>query len=103
MALEGTVLRRPAAPASKRLLTRAEPYLYMLPAILFVGVFLLYPAAFTLYASFTRWDGLNPPEFIGLQNYIQLVRESVFVTSSINTVVWVIATLIFPVLLGLVQ
>jgi multiple sugar transport system permease protein len=83
------------------LFTRLEPYLYMLPAILFVAVFLLYPAASTLYVSFTDWDGLNPPEFIGLANYIQLTRETVFAVSSINTLVWVVATLLFPVTLGL--
>ncbi len=89
-------------PGQKRLLKRTEPYFYMLPAILFVGVFLLYPAAYTVYVSFTRWDGLNPPEFIGLQNYIQLTNEAVFGTSLLNTVIWVVATLVFPVLLGLV-
>lgn len=101
MELEVTEPTQPATSAWKRVWNRAEPYLYMLPAILFVGVFLLYPAAYTLYVSFTRWDGLNPPEFIGLDNYIQLLRESVFVTSATNTVVWVVATLVFPVLLGL--
>jgi len=78
-----------------------EPYLYLLPAVLFVGVFLLYPAAYTFYISFTKWDGLNPPQFIGLQNYFQIVKEPVFQTSLRNTLIWVVATLLFPVLLGL--
>jgi len=73
----------------------------MLPAILFVAIFLLYPAAYTFYISFTKWDGLNPPEFIGLGNYIQMSNETVFGTSLLNTLIWVVATLIFPVGLGL--
>jgi len=73
----------------------------MLPAILFVAIFLLYPAAYTFYISFTKWDGLNPPEFIGLGNYIQMFNETVFGTSLLNTLIWVVATLIFPVGLGL--
>ncbi len=36
-------------------------YLYLLPALVFVGVFLLYPAGYTIYISLTDWDGLNPP------------------------------------------
>jgi multiple sugar transport system permease protein len=96
-----TSYSRPKAAGRSGAFRRVEPFLYMLPAILFVAVFLLYPAAYTFYVSFTRWDGLNPPVFIGLQNYIQLTQESVFGTSLLNTVIWVVATLIFPVLLGL--
>ena len=84
-----------------RLWRRAEAYLYMLPAILFVLIFLLYPAVYTFYVSFTDWDGLTAPEFIGLQNYLQMFREPVFGTSVVNTIIWVIATLLFPVGLGL--
>lgn len=80
---------------------RVEPYAYMLPAVLFVAIFLLYPAAYTLYVSFTDWDGLTTPEFIGLENYLQMFREPVFGTSVVNTIVWVVATLLFPVGLGL--
>lgn len=87
--------------ARKGVWQRIEPYIYMLPAILFVGIFLLYPVVYTIYVGFTKWDGLNPPQFIGLQNYVQMFQERVFDTSLLNTVVWVVATLLFPVLLGL--
>ncbi len=80
---------------------RAEPYVYMLPAATFVAIFLLYPAAYTLYVSLTDWDGLTTPQFIGLENYLQMFKEPVFGTSVVNTVIWVIATLLFPVGLGL--
>lgn len=94
-------IQRSLIPGKSRFWVRAEPYLYMLPAIVFVGIFLLYPAAYTLYISFTDWDGLNPPQFVGLQNYISLVRERAFDTSATNTVLWVAATLALPVFLGL--
>lgn len=94
-------IQRSLIPGRNRFWMRAEPYLYMLPAIVFVGIFLLYPAAYTLYVSFTDWDGLNPPQFVGLQNYLSLVRERAFSTSATNTVLWVAATLALPVFLGL--
>lgn len=94
-------IHRSLTPGRHRLWARTEPYLYMLPAVVFVGIFLLYPAAYTLYISFTDWDGLNPPQFIGLQNYLSLVRERAFDTSALNTVLWVMATLALPVFLGL--
>lgn len=94
-------IHRSLPPGGHRFWARTEPYLYMLPAVVFVGIFLLYPAAYTLYVSFTNWDGLNPPQFVGLQNYISLVGERAFDTSATNTVLWVVATLAFPVFLGL--
>ncbi|MCP4141793.1 MAG: sugar ABC transporter permease [Chloroflexi bacterium] len=78
-----------------------EHLLYLLPAFIFVGVFLLYPVLYTIYVSFTRWDGLNPPEFIGFANYLQIAQEPVISTSISNTFIWVAASLFFPVGLGL--
>lgn len=80
---------------------RLDAYLYLLPAVLFVGIFLLYPAAYTFYASLTDWDGLNPPLYIGFDNYARFFDDPVFKTSFSNTLIWVIATILFPVLWGL--
>src|SRR5258708_32394655 len=80
---------------------RPPPYLYLLPAVLMVGGFLLYPAVYTLYISLTSWNGLETPKFIGLQNYVQFLQDPVFQTSLTNTVIWVIGTILFPVLLWL--
>jgi multiple sugar transport system permease protein len=62
---------------------------------------LLYPAAYTLYVSLTDWDGLNPPKYIGFQNYSQFFDDPEFKTSFSNTLVWVGSTILFPVLWGL--
>ena len=78
-----------------------EKYLYLVPALAFVAIFLLYPAGDTIYISLTNWDGLNPPHFIGFQNYHDFFQDPVFKTSFENTLIWVIATLLFPVLWGL--
>lgn len=80
---------------------RVEPYVYMLPALVFVGIFLLYPAVYTFYISLTKWDGLTPPVFIGFQNYVKVVGDAIFRTSFTNSVIWVIATLLLPVAFGL--
>lgn len=80
---------------------RIEPYLYMAPAVLFVAVFLLYPAVYTIAISLTKWDGLTPPVFVGLKNYFQIVQSPIFRTSLTNTLIWVVGTLLLPVALGL--
>jgi len=79
-----------------------EPYLYLLPAMTFVGIFLLYPALRTISLSFMEWDGLKPAEWVGLENYRNLLLDPGFRTAVINTIYWVVGSLLFPVLLGLV-
>ena len=39
------------------------------PALLFVGVFVLFPLGFGVYISLTNWPLIGPYHFIGLANY----------------------------------
>lgn len=56
----------------------------------FLG-FTLIPIALSFYYSFTRYDLLRPPVFIGLDNYINLLTDDDdFRTVTYNTLWWVI-------------
>jgi multiple sugar transport system permease protein len=44
-------------------------YLFVLPALLILGAFLVYPAGFAFVMSFYDWKVLGESEFIGLDNY----------------------------------
>lgn len=68
------------------------PYLLLLPTMVIFGVFLFYPALNGLLISFTKWDGLNPQEFIGLQNYIKLCGDKKFISSFLNTMLYTALT-----------
>ncbi len=81
---------------------RLEPYLYILPAVVLVSVFLLYPMVFTLWQSFTDADGLSVPSFIGLANYKRLFGDPNFMLSLRNTLVWTVASVLLPVTLGFI-
>ena len=76
-------------------------YLFMIPAVTMVILFLLIPAGYTVIVSLTNWDGLSAPRFIGWGNYLRFVQDQVFITSLKNTVIWVLFTLALSVLLGL--
>jgi len=76
-------------------------YLLCIPALLFVVIFLFVPVIENIYYSFFKWDGLSEPIFIGVRNYIKVINDYSFVSSFINTMIWVIFTLIFPVFGGL--
>lgn len=83
--------------------SRFAPYLYLVPMIAVVGVFLLYPAADTVWTSFTDSNGLGNAHFIGLDNYVNLVHDSAFATSFENTLYWVAGVLVLQVGLGLLM
>ncbi|BBJ27796.1 carbohydrate ABC transporter permease [Athalassotoga saccharophila] len=49
-------------------------YLFILPALIIMSIFVFWPVGYSFYLSFFNWDyaHLKNPSFIGLQNYIQL-------------------------------
>ncbi|BDZ49494.1 permease [Frondihabitans sucicola] len=68
-----------------------------------VVVLVLYlPVLYTVYLSFTTYSGLGSPVFAGVANYVALVQDPVFVTSLVNTLIWVAGSLLIPVGIGLV-
>ena len=71
-------------------------YLFLLPyAVLFFTFFIL-PICTSIYYSFTYYNILEAPRFIGVQNYINLVlQDEVFLTAVRNT--FVIAVITGPI------
>ena len=71
-------------------------YLFLAPyAVLFFTFFIL-PIATSIFYSFTYYNILEPPRFIGLRNYINLIlQDEVFLTAVKNT--FVIAVITGPV------
>ena len=76
-------------------------YLYLVPAVAFVGFFLLAPMVRTFLYSFTDYRGLVSVHPVGLENYITFLKDPAFLRSFTNTLIWVVATLAFPVFGGL--
>ncbi len=62
---------------------------FILPFLVMLLLFRLYPLLFTFQISFMRWDLLSPREFLGLANYQRLVADPVFLQSVWNTfLIW---------------
>ena len=66
-------------------------YLFILPALALAIAFLYLPMALSAYWSFTDFNGLTPPSWVGLANYQQLLTDPVFLQAVRNTVVFVVA------------
>ena len=71
-------------------------YLFILPYLLLFTLCFIVPIAMSLFLSFTYFNVLEPPQFRGLQNYVNLVlADDVFLTALKNT--FVLAGIIGPV------
>lgn len=74
---------------------------FVAPGVLLVAVLLYLPLLWTTFLSFTEYNGLGDPEWIGVDNYVEMFDDPQFVGSMLNTLLWVAGTLIVPVGIGL--
>ena len=73
----------------------------MLPALLFLFLFLAYPLGLGVWLSFTDARIGRPGEFIGLENYEWLCGDSIFWLSVFNTLLYTIVASIIKFAVGL--
>ncbi|PRX90751.1 carbohydrate ABC transporter permease [Allonocardiopsis opalescens] len=76
--------------------------IYLLPGLALCVLVLVVPLAMTVGYSFTRWQGIGPAEFIGLDNYLRLLQDDAFWASFRNIGFIIIGMAVVPTLLGLV-
>ncbi|MCW3158056.1 carbohydrate ABC transporter permease [Micropruina sonneratiae] len=77
-------------------------YIFMTPAVLGVLVFAIGPMIASLWLSFTDYDMLSSPEFIGLKNYTKLVSDKLFWHSLRITMLYAVVVVPGSMLAGLV-
>lgn len=84
---------------------RAWPWLLLLPSLLLVFAVIIYPTLTGIDLSF-RQMRLNRPDlgtgYVGLRHYLALLDDPVFWVSLQNTVIWVVATVLLELLLGMI-
>lgn len=78
-------------------------YLYVLPSVLIVFTFSIFPIVFNVFASLTKWKGfqLDTAEFVGLKNFITLFKDRIFLGSLRNYAFFMVLTIFFQIALGL--
>jgi multiple sugar transport system permease protein len=63
---------------------------FVLPVAVFFAVFSVFPVFFGFYLSLTDYDLLNPPLFVGLDNFRNLLGDRLFFTALANTLIFVV-------------
>ncbi|MFN2196279.1 MAG: carbohydrate ABC transporter permease [Anaerolineales bacterium] len=74
------------------------PYLFLAPALMVIAVFFLYPIFAVIYYSFTEYNIVTPPVWVGLDNYRQLVNDPIFWIALKNSFIYLLVTPILIVL-----
>ena len=69
---------------------RIIAYTFLLPNIIGFLVFILIPVIASFFMSFTSWNGFGVIEFIGLDNYKQLLKDENFKISFFNSILFMV-------------
>jgi ABC-type sugar transport system permease subunit len=85
-----------------RLSDRQVGVLFMLPLILGLGVFLIWPIAEAVRLSFVRYNPLRPDSqpFVGLDNYVFVLQDPLFWESFSQALIWTGWSTVLQALIG---
>lgn len=76
---------------------------FLAPALILYGVFMVYPMIDAVRYSLFDWNGASPTmNFVGIENYIALTKDSVFIKSLVHNLAWVVLSLALMVIPTLV-
>ena len=84
-------------------MNKMTPYVYVLPCILLLGIFVYIPLVANFYYSTFSFSALSPTKkFVGLQNYQTLFSDPVIGTALTNNIWYCLISVAIQVLLALV-
>ncbi len=88
-----------AAPAPRR--RRSGYAAYLVPGTVLFTVVIAVPFVMNLGISLTSWQGIGTPEWVGLENYRQLLGDQTFWASFRHNLALIVAMALIPTALGL--
>lgn len=69
---------------------RLAPWVFLAPGIFMFLLYVIFPIFQSAGLSLYKWDGLGEKEYIGFQNYVELMDDEAFYTSLKNNVIWLV-------------
>jgi multiple sugar transport system permease protein len=91
---------RPATTTAAAVHRRRSYYVFIYPAMLVMGLVIVFPWFFTVFMSLNDWGVASPPVFSGVGNYLGLVHDDRFLSAVWRTFYYAILGVVFPVVLG---
>lgn len=93
-----TVLRQKTGKngvLSKKVKDHLVAYSFIAPNFIGFAVFTLVPMVFAFILAFVKWDGANPMQFLGIDNFLRLMKDPTFHKALWNTIVYTIGVVPF--------
>jgi len=82
----------------------ATNLLFVAPAMILFGLFVLWPLGSSVYYAFTSWSGYTKPEWVGLDNFRRAIfHDPVHIASYLHVTLYILGTLVLEVSFGLVM
>jgi multiple sugar transport system permease protein len=98
--LSGMATRPLAAPRRRRNYARRY-WMFAVPAALVVVAVIIFPWFFTLFMSVHEWKVSGNVYYVGLTNYLHLLRDQRFLWAVARTLYFTTASVILPVVIGI--
>jgi ABC-type sugar transport system permease subunit len=74
---------------------------FVAPTIAYFLVFKYGPMLWAMGLSFTSYDMMKPPRWVGLENYASIVKDPIFRAALLNTLVYIAGSTVFITLVAL--
>jgi alpha-glucoside transport system permease protein len=78
---------------------RVKPFFYIAPALVAIGLYLVYPAYQTMVFSFANQDSTA---WVGFKNYRNLLTNRDFHSTLFNTLLWILVVPALTIIFGLI-
>ena len=77
-------------------------WLFVVPALAFYAIFVLWPLALSAWYSLFRWDGVGPMTWKGIDNYVRVLTDPRLSGTIVNAFKLIVFFSFIPVTLGLI-
>lgn len=81
---------------------KISAYLYISPFFIIFAIIGLYPAVFSLYLAFQKWNGLGAMEFVGLHNFKVVLFDPIFWKAVYNTLIMALMGTAPQIVIGII-
>lgn len=86
----------------KHIKTDKAAWLFMLPAAIIYLSVIVAPVLYSFFISLFKWNGIAEKEFVGIQNYINLITDDkTFRIAIVNNLIWIILTIFITMTVSL--
>jgi multiple sugar transport system permease protein len=82
-----------AKPLGLRIRKNATTLSFLAPALIGIAVFFVYPLVSAVYFSFTKFDLLSVPQWVGLDNYKRMANDP-FLLQSVRNTLWMVVVFV---------